>query len=197
MALARVSNLPDPVNDIARFGYLTGWRKGEILPLRWDAVDRQAREVRLRTSKNGQGRLLPLDGELWNLIERRWAARTINKKDGTTKLSEFVFHRNGRQVAGFRREWKEGCKKAHLTGRIFHDFRRTAVRNMIRAGVPQSVAMSISGHKTISMFNRYNITSGADKLDALRKTAEHLAAQPTKKESGDVVEMPGQEAASR
>lgn len=129
---ALVGNLADPINDIARFGYLTGWRKGEILPLRWDAVDRQAHEVRLRTSKNGQGRILPLEGDLWDLIERRWNVRTIQKKDGTAKLSEFVFQRDGHQVVEFRREWKHACKKAHLTGRIFHDFRRTAVRNMIR-----------------------------------------------------------------
>jgi integrase len=177
--------------------YLTGWRKGEVLPLRWDSVDRQAREVRLQTSKNGQGRVLPLDGELWNLIERRWTARTVQKKDGTTKLSEFVFHRSGRQVVEFRREWKKACSTAHLRRRIFHDFRRTAVRNMIRAGVPQPVAMSISGHKTISMFNRYNITSAGDKLEALRKTAQDLAAQPTKKEDGQVIELPSREAASR
>src|SRR5581483_936703 len=129
--------------------------------------------------------------------QRRWNARTIQKKDGTTKLSEFVFHRNGRQVVEFRREWKAACMAAHLTGRIFHDFRRTAVRNMIRAGVPQSVAMSISGHKTVSMFNRYNITSAADKLEALRRTAEHLSAQPKQKQGGEVFEMPEQEKASR
>lgn len=97
---------------------------------------------------------------------RRWAARTVQKQDGTTKLSEFVFHRAGRQVVEFRKEWKAACRQADLTGRIFHDFCRTAVRNMIRAGVPQAVAISISGNKTISMFNRDNITSGADKLEA-------------------------------
>jgi hypothetical protein len=68
---------------------------------------------------------------------------------------------------------------------------------MIRAGVPQSVAMSISGHKTVSMFMRFNITSGSDKIDALRKTAEHLAAQPTKQEDTKVVELQTREAASR
>jgi integrase len=192
-----VTNLPDPINDIARFGYLSGWRRGEIVTLTWDAVDRQAREVRLRTSKNGEGRVLPLAGDLWNLVERRWADRTIEKQDGTAKLSEFVFHRRGEPVVDFRKPWKEGCKKAKIPGRLFHDLRRTAVRNMVRAGVPQSVAMSISGHKTVSMFFRYNITSSTDKIDALRKTAEHLAAQPTKAQADQVAELHGREAATR
>ena len=68
---------------------------------------------------------------------------------------------------------------------------------MVRAGVAQSIAMSISGHKTVSMFNRYNITSGADKIDALDKTAVHLAAQPTKKQDGEVIDVPGREASAR
>jgi integrase len=192
-----VAHLPEPINDIARFGYLSGWRRGEIVPLTWDAVDRQAREVRLRTSKNGQGRVLPLTDDLWELMERRWTARTIHKEDGTTKLSEFVFHRDGEQVVDFRKPWKEACKRAHVQGKLFHDLRRTAVRNMIRAGVPQAVAMSISGHKTVSMFMRYNITSASDKIDALRKMSEHLAAQPTKKQEGEVVDIQGREAVSR
>ena len=185
---AVVAHLPDPINDIARFAYLTGWRRGEIVGLRWDAVDRAAREVRLRTSKNGEGRVLPLQDDLWNLMERRWTARKVEKKDGTTKMSEFVFHRAGEPVVDFRKQWNEAFKAANRPRRIFHDLRRTAVRNMIRADVPQSVAMSISGHKTVSMFMRYNITNGADKLDALKKTAAHLAAQP--KDGGKVVELP-------
>jgi integrase len=192
-----VKNLPDPIGDIARFGYLSGWRRGEIVSLMWDAVDRAAHEVRLRTSKNGQGRVLPVEGGLWDLIERRWSARTIEQKDGTTKLSEFVFHRNGEAVVDFRKPWKDACKKAKIPGRIFHDLRRTAVRNMVRAGVPQSVAMSISGHKTVSMFMRYNITNASDKIDALRRTAEHLAAQPTKKQEEIVVDLAGRKAVSQ
>jgi integrase len=192
-----VVNLPDPINDIARFGYLTGWRRGEIVSLRWDAVDRQGREIRLRTSKNGEGRVLPITEDLSPLIERRWTARTIQKKDGTAKISEFVFHRDGQQVVDFRKPWKEGCKAAKIGHRLFHDLRRTAVRNMIRAGVPQSIAMSISGHKTVSMFMRYNITSASDKIDALRKTADHLAAQPRTKQDGIVLELPGRDVAAK
>jgi integrase len=177
--------------------YLSGWRRGEIVSLRWDAVDRTAREVRLRTSKNGQGRVLPLDGELWRLIERRWAARTVEQRDGTAKMCEFVFHRGGEAVVDFRKPWNEAFKETKVPRRLFHDLRRTAVRNMIRAGVPQSVAMSISGHKTVSMFMRYNITSDADKVQALQKTAEHLASQPKKTEDAErVVEMSERSAAA-
>ena len=68
---------------------------------------------------------------------------------------------------------------------------------MVRSGVAQSIAMNISGHKTVSMFMLYNITSGADKIDALDRMAAHLASQPTKKEDGEVIEMPGRESASR
>jgi integrase len=184
-----VARLPEPINDIARFAYLTGWRRGEILSLRWEAVDRAAHEVRLRTSKNGEGRVLPLEGELWDLVERRWSGRTIERGDGTTKMSEFVFHRSGVPVVDFRKPWNEAFKVTKLPRRIFHDLRRTAVRNMVRAGVPQSIAMSISGHKTVSMFMRYNISNRADKVDALKRTAAHLAAQPKKEQGEKVVEM--------
>jgi len=191
-----VTQLPEPINDIARFGYLSGWRRGEIVPLRWDAVDRNAREVRLRTSKNGVGRVLPLHGELWSLIERRWAARIVEQEDGTTKISELVFHREGEAVVDFRNAWNEAFKAAKIGRRLFHDLRRTAVRNMIRASVPQSVAMAISGHKTVSMFMRYNITSDADKVEALRKTVEHLASKPkSEQEHANITEMPEREAA--
>lgn len=143
-----VAQLPEPINDTAWFGYLSGWRRGEIVPLRWNAVDRVAREVRLRTSKNGQGRVLPLEGELWDLTERRWAARIVGQEDGTTKISEFVFHRGGEPIVDFRKAWADAFKKAKTSRKLFHDLRRTAVRNMVRAGVPQSVAMTLSGHKT-------------------------------------------------
>ena len=76
------------------------------------------------------------------------------------------------------RSWATACAKANVPGKLFHDLRRTAVGNMIRAGVPQAVAMAISGHRTVSMFLRYDIASEEDKRQALRKTEEHRASQP-------------------
>ena len=111
-------------------------------------------------------------------MERRWSAREFRSAAGIRGLSQYVFHRQGRSVGEFKRSWATACRKARLGGKLFHDLRRTAVRNMIRAGVPQSVAMSISGHRTVSMFLRYNITSDADRRDALRRVDQHLKRGP-------------------
>lgn len=173
--------LPKVLADVARFAYLSGWRKGEILPLTWENVDRAAGEVRIATSKNGHGRVLPLTGSLKDLIEVRWQAREYLSTDNVTAISPFVFHEKGVRVGDFRKAWANACKALNVPGKLFHDLRRTAVRNMIRAGVPQTVAMSISGHRTIAMFNRYNITSQDDKREALLRTEVHLAALPSER----------------
>ena len=186
---AVITHLPEPLPDVTRFAFLSGWRKGEILTLRWDAVDRTAREVWLWTSKNGRRRSLPLTGELWSLIERRWAAREYQAIDGTSALSPFVFHRDGQPLVDFRKAWATACINAgffRLAGRsadpegrlptkLFHDLRRSAVRNMVRAGVPQSVAMEISGHRTAAVFMRYAITAEGQKREALLRTEAFLS----------------------
>ena len=202
-----VKNLPAYLQDFVRFGYLTGWRKGEIASLRWEDVDDDIIRLRGENAKNGEGRSVTLGGELGELIERRKAGRQVETETGGVLLTAFVFHHKGEPVGDFRKAWATACVAAGLgrfacdlckrtidghwceecaaastySGRIFHDFRRTAVRNMVRAGVPERVAMTISGHKTRSIFDRYNIVNEADLRDAMQRTQDYLkdtAEQP-------------------
>jgi integrase len=198
-----VANLPDHLQDVARFGYVTGWRRGEILTLTWADVDRDGGVVRLRGehSKNGQGRTLALEGDVKALIERRWAARTVKGKDGAPdRVAELVFHRAGRPIVDYRKAWLAACVTAGLAqpkldaegralldqqGRprmaatkLVHDLRRTAARNLVRAGVPERVAMAVTGHKTRAMFDRYNIVSEEDLRSAMQRQTEYVARLP-------------------
>jgi integrase len=179
------AGLPEALRDVARFGYLTGWRRGEILSLRWSDVDREGGVIRLRPehAKNGHGRQLALAGaDLPALIERRWTARVVEttNPDGTTttRVSPYVFHRQGEPIVDFRKAWAAACDSAGVTGRLFHDLRRTSVRNMVRAGVRETIAMAVSGHRTRSMFDRYNIVSEADLREAAARTSAYVSQLP-------------------
>lgn len=113
------------------------------------------------TTKNKAGRTVYLPTVLWDVIERQWQTRP----EGCS----WVFHRDGQQIKNFRKAWANACKEAGVPSRIPHDFRRTAARNLIRAGVPERVAMMITGHKTRSVFDRYNIVSPGDLQEAARR----------------------------
>lgn len=171
--LAIRNNLPPTYRDLVDFGYHSGWRRAEIQKLEWRDVDRAAGVIRLRPelSKNNDGRVLALSPPLKALIEDRWQERAFG--------CPFVFHVNGRPVGDWRKTWKRACREACLPDKLFHDLRRTVVRNLVRAGVPERVAMSMTGHKTRSIFDRYNIVVEADLKQATMLLAEHLAAQPT------------------
>ena len=104
----------------------------------------------------------------------------------------WVFHRQGVPIRSYRRAWLSACKRAGLD-RIPHDFRRTAVRNLERAGVPRSVAMQLIGHKTESIYRRYAIVAEADLRDGEAKLTAFMKNHDEKKnrdKTGTIHPMP-------
>lgn len=174
--------LPDYLRPVLALGYHTGMRRNEICTLRWGQVDFLGGVIRLNAgeTKNDEGRTIPIVGELGAVLRAEYGKRRGD-------LVCFRVDRAGKTVpiGDFRKVWQDRCVKLGLgqmagekyTGLIFHDLRRTAVRNLVRAGVPESVAMKITGHKTRSVFDRYDITSERDVRDARTKLETYLAGQ--------------------
>jgi integrase len=176
------------LQDYLSWCFFTGMRTGETKALTWADFDRESWTIRLhaKDSKNRKGRAIPLENELRELVERRITARRLD--------CQYIFHRHGRQMRDFRKVWKRACREAGLVKRIQdeatgtirsvypipHDFRRSAVRNMVRAGVNPDIARQISGHRTPAIFSRYNIISEADLRQAVQQTSDYLAMLPAK-----------------
>ena len=142
------------VKDIAMFGYWTGWRKGEILRLRWPDVQEDV--VRIRDNKSRCSKPAPLNGHVLAVIDRR----RLKRRKGCA----FVFHnRGGKQVAKFYMSWATAVRKSGLERDIvFHDLRRSFVNNARQVGIDRSVIMKRTGHKTHLVFDRYNIVCDAE-----------------------------------
>ena len=182
--------LPAHFQPVATFAYHTGWRvPSEVLPLEWRQVDRERCIVRLDAgqTKNSEGRVFPYVNlpELRDTIEAQWAETERAQKERGI-ICPWVFHRNGKhfldrdgaQCTPLRTAWAVACEAAGCPERILHDFRRTAVRNLVRAGVPERTAMQLTGHKTRCIFDRYDIVNESDLQNAVSKLA---AATGTKR----------------
>ncbi len=174
--------LNEELRPVLAFGYHTGCRRGEILSLQWSQVDLTENTIRLEpgTTKNKRARIIPLTRELRELLVMQKARRDQHWPD-----CPWVFFRyaDGRQIRNFYDAWARACWKAGLwegdekTGRptrLFHDLRRSGVRNVVRSGTPEAVAMQISGHKTRAVFDRYNIVSESDLKEAARRLSDYL-----------------------
>jgi len=162
--------------------YSFAFRKGELLSMRVKQIDLPTGTIRLEagTTKNGEGRAVKMTREVATLL----TACIIGKQP-----DDFVFTRSdkkrkdgtlvkGKPVEAFRKIWKAVCTRAGVPDLLFHDLRRSGVRNLRRLGVQESVVMRISGHKTRSVFERYNIVDEADLADAASRldTKQNAAA---------------------
>jgi integrase len=178
---ALLRELPEHAKGILVFGYYTGCRRGEILGLKWDQVDLAEGVVRLWAgeTKNDEARIIPLAEEVIEYLKLQRA-----RHDRDFPNSPWVFPRgDGERMHDIRGSWTSACFRAGLwegdekTGRptrLLHDLRRTGVRNLVRAGTPEKVAQTISGHKTRAVFERYNIVSESDLKDAARRLQDYL-----------------------
>ena len=151
--------------------YYSGWRKQEILGLTWEEIDMAGGVIRLSParSKTLVGRMLPISQPIAEALARRRARRDPE--------SPLVFHRDGIPVRRWRTAWRTACQSAGVPTRFLHDCRRTAARNLIRASVPERVAMLLTGHKSRAIFDRYNIIHEQELLDAGDQLVEYLAQQ--------------------
>lgn len=167
------AELPDYLKGFVTFAYKTGWRLSEISDLTWNQVDRFNGIVRIEPgeTKNDEGRTVYLDDELKEVFNHQCKIRK--------NIFPYVFlnDKGTDKVKRFDKSWKTACKNAKIGKRLFHDFRRTAIRNMVRSGIPERVVMMISGHKTRSVFERYNIVNDRDLQLAAQKQAVYLEAQ--------------------
>jgi integrase len=169
--------LPEHMQLALVIGYHVGIRRGELMSLTWDQVDIEGRMIALRGSqtKTGHARVLPIYGEM-----ETWLRLAKMNRDLRCPQSDPVIQINCGGVERYDKSWKSACKRAGLDGLLFHDLRRTAVRNLLDAGIDEKTVMLITGHRTRTMIDRYNIRGQKDVLEAGRKLhaiAEQRAAE--------------------
>jgi integrase len=164
--LSEIGN--EDTRDLVEFLYNSGWRSNEARQLRWSWVDLSASMIRLPAaySKSKTARPLPIAGALADIIARRIKSRRLD--------CEFVFHRKGKPIRQFHKAFKGAAARIGQPGLLPHDMRRSAVRNFRRAGLSEHEGMALSGHKTRSVFERYNIISDEDLTDAMARVQNHL-----------------------
>jgi integrase len=201
--LALRERLPGHLKDPVAFLYYSGWRVSEMREIEWKHVDPSGKSVRLppHLSKNNNGRLLPLQHELAAIIQRARDRRRLDQPRifhhsgceigdfrkawqtacAAVGLGRFVDDKDDEADTASEPETTEQQKKKRgrkkYVGLIVHDLRRSCVRNLVQAGIPEKTAMRLTGHKTRAIFDRYNIVSDEDLAEASQRHQAFLAQQ--------------------
>jgi len=175
---AVIAQLPEDLRDFTAWCAATGMRKGEAAGLTWSMVHGDELHIPANITKNRRPRVLPLVGQLSEIVSRRQNARPVEVR-GTTVMAERIFHRQGQPVRDFRKAWGNACEQAGVRA-IFHDLRRSSVRRMVRAGISPQVAKRWSGHTSDSMFQRYSILTTDDMREAFEVAEKFREPAQTK-----------------
>jgi integrase len=180
--------LPDYAQVPVTLAYHNGMRMGEVFSLEWRQVNWQDGKISLETedTETDEPRIMYLTDDL-----RRVLAAWRQRAQQRWPSCRLICHRKGQPLSSIRSAWQRACERVGLgewtwneekqrevwQGKTPHDFRRTAVRNMVRSGIPEKVAMLISGHKTRSVFDRYNIVNEADLKAAAGRLSGYFTEQ--------------------
>jgi integrase len=160
--------LPEELRLLFVIAYHVGLRKGALLRIKWTHVDVAASCVWMegkKVNRKPEPVAVPIYGDMTKFLALQ------------PRTSEYLFARGSRPIKDFRQRWYLACQEAGVPGLLFHDLRRTAIRNLRRAGVAESVIMKITGHRTRGVFERYNITDQSDTQEAGRIAEEFLAKE--------------------
>jgi len=152
--------------DIIEFLYHAGWRSIEAKAFQWSWIDGNMIRVPKEVAKNKKDRSFPIIGKLMDILERRQKLRRLD--------CLFVFHRGGKPIRSFRKAFKAAAKEVGHEGLLPHDMRRSAIRNFRKAGLSEGDGMMLSGHRTRSVYERYNIRDDRDLTESMTKVQEHL-----------------------
>jgi integrase len=163
--------LPLHAGRVVHFAYLTGMRAGEIFNLTWDKVDLAQELVRLgaEDTKTSEPRVVFLCDGAYDILKAAGRVRSL--------VHNRVFTYRGKPLKKIKKAFTNACRKAGIVNFRFHDLRHTFNTNMRKAGVDQSVIMKLTGHKTPSMFQRYNTVDVDDAKLAYRRLEKHLSQE--------------------
>lgn len=160
--------LPEELRLLFVVAYHFGLRKGALLRIKWSQVDLKTGTIWMdgkKSNRKPEPLAVPIYDDMAKFIEMQ------------PQTSDYLFARGSKPIRDFCESWDLTCQRAGLPGLLFHDLRRPAVKNLRRAGVVETIIMKFTGHRTRSVFERYNITDETDTREAGRKAEEFLARE--------------------